>query len=180
MNILTLPELFSLISINLNDKEKIFLTSCSKIIHNFKSLIILDSEYNLEEIYNKWNAKNIIIKDFSLEDKIKELIKNAIQESIVSYLQYAEFISNNINIKLFYNQETIEKIISYGCHYMVIKIILNNGESIEKISNQFRLKKSEECFLYIIKEFIDMGADIYTKDNYGIVWNANKAYLSVV
>ena len=64
MDILALPELFYQVSIHLIDKEKIFLTSCSKIIHNFKSLIILDSEYNLEEINNKWRAKNIIIKDF--------------------------------------------------------------------------------------------------------------------
>ena len=47
MNLLIFPELFYQVSVYLNDKEKIFLTSCSKIIHNFKSLIILDSEYNL-------------------------------------------------------------------------------------------------------------------------------------
>ena len=32
---LFLPELFYLISTNLNDKEKIFLTSCSKITYNY-------------------------------------------------------------------------------------------------------------------------------------------------
>ena len=69
MNLFLLPELFCLISTNLNDKEKIFLTSRSKITYNFKSLLVLDLEYNLEEINNKWRVKNIFIKDFSLENK---------------------------------------------------------------------------------------------------------------
>ena len=82
MNILSFPELFYLTSINLNDREKIFLTSCSKITYNLKSLIKLDLEYNLEEINDKWRAKNIIIKNFSLENKIKELIENSIQSML--------------------------------------------------------------------------------------------------
>ena len=53
MNILILPELFYLTSTNLNDKEKIFLISCSKNTYNFRSLLILDSEYCLEEIHDK-------------------------------------------------------------------------------------------------------------------------------
>ena len=35
MNLLFLPELFCQITINLNDKEKIFLTSSSKITYNY-------------------------------------------------------------------------------------------------------------------------------------------------
>ena len=137
MNILTLPELFCLISTNLNDKEKIFLISCSKIIYNFKSLMILDLEYYLEELHNKFQAKNIIIKDFSLESKIKELIENTIQESIVAHTEYVKFISNNTNIKLFHNKEIIKKIVSYGFHYLAMKIMLNNDVSIENINRQF-------------------------------------------
>ena len=53
MNILIFPELFYLISTSLNEKEKMFLTSCSKITYNLKSLLILYSEYTLEEINDK-------------------------------------------------------------------------------------------------------------------------------
>ena len=60
--ILFIPELFCLVSSNLNDKEKIFLISCSKMIYNFKSLLILDSKYYLEEVNNKYRAKNIFIR----------------------------------------------------------------------------------------------------------------------
>ena len=135
MNIAIFPELFSLISTNLNDKEKIFLISCSKITYNLKSLIKLDLEYNLEEINDKWHAKNIIIKKFTLESKIRELIENLIPESIMVNSIYVKFISNNTNIKLFHNVEIVKKIILYGpgCSYLVTKIILNNREFIENL-----------------------------------------------
>ena len=122
MNPLFFPELFYQIAINLNDKEKIFLTSCSKITYNFKSLLILDSEYDLEEINDRWRVKNIFIKDFSLENKIKELIKDLIPESIVVNSKYINFISNNTNFKLFYNGEIIKKLISYDYCYLSMKI----------------------------------------------------------
>ena len=48
MNQLLIPELFFLITINLSDKEKIFLTSCSKNILNYKLLLKFDKKYNLE------------------------------------------------------------------------------------------------------------------------------------
>ena len=112
MNISIFPELFYLISINLNDKEKVLFVSHSKITYNFKSLVILDSEY---EINDKYRAKNIIINDFALE--------NLIPESITAYSKYIKFISNNTNIKLFLNEKIIEKIISYGCYYLARKTI---------------------------------------------------------
>ena len=146
MNILTFPELFNLTSTSLNDKEKIFLASCSKMTYNFKSLIILDSEYYLEEIHNKWHVRNIIIKNFSLESKIKELIENSVHESIIVYSGYVKFISNDTNIKLFYNKNIIEKIISYDCHYMVMKIMLNN---------QF-IEVSKWNYFNVIKLLIDL------------------------
>ena len=126
MGLLFIPELFCLISTNLNDREKIFLTSCSKITRNFKSLLILDSEYDLEEINNKYRVKNIIIREFTLESKIKELIENSIHESIVVNSKYVKFVSNNTNIKLFHNEEIIRKIVSYGYSYLAMKIMLNN------------------------------------------------------
>ena len=52
MKIPTLPELFYQISTNLNDKEKVFLTLCSKTVHRWKSLIKLDLEYDLDKINN--------------------------------------------------------------------------------------------------------------------------------
>ena len=113
IDLIFLPELFYLILDKLNDKEKIFLISCSKIASTFKASLTLNSEYYLEEINNKFYAKNIIIKNFSLESKIKELIKNLIPESIIVHSKYVKFISNNTNIKLFHNQETIEQIVSY-------------------------------------------------------------------
>ena len=123
MDLLFIPELFYQITFNLNDKEKIFLISGSKITYNFKSLLILDSEYNLEEINDKWQVKNIIIKDFLLENKIKELIKDLIPESIVVNSKYAKFISNNTNIKLFYG-DIIKKIIFQN---IIWKKLMING-----------------------------------------------------
>ena len=101
MNILKFPELFCLISTCLNDEEKIFLISCSKITYRFKYLIKLDSEYNLEEINNKWNVKNIIIKKITLKNEIMELLEGSILKSIRVHSKYVKFVSNNINIKLF-------------------------------------------------------------------------------
>ena len=66
-------------------------------MHNFKSLLILDSEYNLEKINDKWYVKNILIKDL-------------IFESIVAKLKYVKCISNNTNIKLFYDKKIIKNL----------------------------------------------------------------------
>ena len=167
MKTLVLPELFYQISISLNDKEKIFLTSCSKVTYSFKSLIKLDSEYDLE-INNKWHVKNILIKDFSLENKIKELTQNSIPESIEVNSKYVKFISDNTNIKLFYDEEIIGKIVLYECYYMAMKIMLNNNESIENINKQF-IKASERGYLSIIKLLIELGADIHTGNDIAIV-----------
>ena len=79
--------------------KKILLTSSSGIIYNLKSLIKLDSEYDLYEIYNKLRTKNVTIREFTLENKI--------QESIIVHPKYIKFISNNTNIKLFHNEEII-------------------------------------------------------------------------
>ena len=68
----------------------------------------MDLEYDLEEINDKWRAKNIIIE---------ELIENSIPESI-TVPEYSE---------------AEEKLISYGYHHIVMKIMLNNDESIKNI-----------------------------------------------
>ena len=174
-----LPELFSLISINLNDKEKIFLISCSKIIYRYKSLLILDSEYNLEEINDKWRVKNILIKKFILKNKIKELIENLIPESIILDPKYVKFVSNNINIKLFHNDEIVGKIISYGCYYLATKIILNNDESFENINYQFILFSGYN-YLHVTKLLIDLGADIHSIDNHALINASYCGHLSMV
>ena len=150
---LFLPELFCLISANLNDKEKIFLTSCSKIIYSFKSLLILDSEYDLGEINGKWKVKNILIKNFSLENEIKELLKDLISESIMVNSKYVKFISNNVNIKLFRDEEIIKKLVSYGSPYLAMKIMLNNDGSINNINEQF-LNASDRGYSDIVKLLI--------------------------
>ena len=173
---LFLPELFHLISTNLNDKEKVFLTSCSKITYKFKSLLILDSEYNLEEINDKWRAKNIIIKEFSLKNKIKGLIENSIKESIRLYPKYVKFISDNINIKLFRSEEMIEKLDSYGCNYMAMKIILNNDGSIENINRQFKIA-STWCYLSIVELLIKSGADVHSDNDEAIIWASDEGNL---
>ena len=105
MNLLIIPELFCFVSTNLSDKKKIFLISCSKIIYNYKLLLKLNQEYNLKNIYNKWYiscTKKIIIDIYpeSHEEKIKELLKNLISESIIIKLTYVNFISSDINVKL--------------------------------------------------------------------------------
>ena len=167
MNPLFLPELFYQITINLNDKEKTFLISCSKITYNFRSLLILDSEYNLEEINDKWNFKNILIKD-SLENKIKELIKDLIPESIVVNSKYIKLISNNTSIKLFRDKEIIKKIVSYECSCLAMKIMLNNDGSINNINEQF-LKALWDGYFNIVKLLINLGADIHIQNNEAIV-----------
>ena len=193
MILLFLPELFYQISTNLNDKEKIFLTSCSKITYNLKSLIRLDLEYNLEEINDKWHAKNIIIKNFSLESKIKELIENSIsgRGEKVNF-KYVKFISNNTNVKLFHNEIIINKIVSYGSeetakvvptfggyHYFAMKIMLNNDESIENINQQF-IYASWCGYLPIVKLLIKKGADIHANNDWAIIGASSEGYLTLV
>ena len=202
MELLFFPELFCLISINLNDKEKIFLTSCSKIIYNYKSLLILDSEYNLEEINDIWRVKNIIIKEFSLENKIKELIRDLIPESIVVNSKYVKFISNNANIKLFHNEEIIKKLVSHECSnefrprpkalrsdklipqsiigsYLAMKIMLNNDKSINNVNKQF-LKSSWYGYLDVMKLLIELGADICANRNEAIIVASCYGHLDIV
>ena len=179
MNLLILPELFCLISNNLNDKEKIFLTSSSKIIYNYKLLLILDSEYNLKEINDRWRVKNIIIKQFALESKIKELIKDLIPESIMVNSKYVKFVSNNENIKLFLSENIIRKLISYGCSYLAMKIMLNNDESANNINKQF-IESSRYGYSSIVKLLIDLGANIHAQDDQAIIFASRNGYLSVV
>ena len=176
MNILSLPELFYLTSINLNDKEKIFLASSSKITYNFKSLIKLDLWYNLE-INDNWCVKNIFIKEFTSESKIKELIKNPILESIVINFKYIKFTSNNTNIKLFHNEEIIERLVSYECYYLAMKIMLNNDESIDNINEQL-IRASGYGYLPIVKLLIDLGADIHAEDDEAIFVASENGNLS--
>ena len=184
MNPTLIPELFCLISANLNDKGKIFLTSCSKITSNLKPLLKLDSEHNLEEIINKYYAKNIIINKFSLESK--ELIKNLIPESIIVHSKYVKFISNNINIKLFHNEKIIKKIISCESEedekvysYLTMKIMLNNDESIENINNQL-IQSIKYGYLNVAKLLINLGADINVYDNEAIIVASYWGYLDIV
>ena len=178
MNLLFLPELFCLISTNLNDREKIFLISCSKIIYKFKSLLVLNSEYYLEEINDRWCAKNIIIVDFSLESKIKELIKDLIPESIFVNSNHVNFVSYNTNIKLCFKNR-IGELISYGCAYLVMKIMLNNDGFICNINEQF-IRASLCGYLDIVKLLIELGADIHTRNNQAIINASRRGHLPVV
>ena len=179
MDLLFLPELFFQITTNLSDGEKIFLTSCLKITYNFKSLIILDSRYNLEEINDKWRAKNIIIKDFSLGNEIKELIKNLIPESIVVNSKYVKFISDNTNIKLFHDNEIIKKLASYGYSYLVMKIMLDNDISINNINEQF-INASLYGYLDVVKLLIELGANINIWNNRAIITASYAGHLDIV
>ena len=193
MNLLSYPELFYLISTNLNDKEKILLTTSSKKTYGFQSLIILDLEYNLEEISNKlFNVKNIIIKDFLLETKIKELLKNLIPESITMHLGYVRFVSNNTNIKLLYGKGIIRKIVSYECSYLAMKIMLNNDdlqklkttfsplrETIENINKQF-IKSSRKGYLDVVKLLIKNGANVRAQNDEPIIRASECGHLEVV
>ena len=161
MNILILPELFYLATTNLNDKEKIFLIFCSKIAYNFKSLLIFNSEYNLRKIHDKWCVSNI---------------KNIIIESIAVRSKYVKFISNNTNIKLFYNEKIIGKMVLYGYSYLVMKIMLNNNDSIENINNQF-IKALGCGYLDIVKLLINLGAN--TKHN-AFINASDKGHIPIV
>ena len=141
MNLILIPELFFLTTTNLTDKEKICLVSCSKIIYNYKSLLKFNQGYNLEEIYNKWCilcVKNIIINEFRepYEEIIKEFLKNLITQSIIINYPYVNFCSLNTNIKLFYNQKIIQTIISYGYHYLAVKILQSVYVMREKYINK--------------------------------------------
>ena len=179
MNPLFIPELFYQIATNLDDKEKIFLTSCSKVTHSFKSLLILDLAYNLEEINDKWHVKNIIIGEFSLENKIKELIKDLIPKSIVVNSKYVKFVSNNTNIKLFHNKKIIKKLISCEYPYLAMKIMLNNDESINNINEQL-IEASRRGYSCIIKLLINLGADISIYDNRAIIAASHYGHLDTV
>ena len=170
-------------------KKKIFLTSCSKITYIFKSLLILDSEYNIREINDKWRMKNIIIRDssleclitinFSLENKLRKLIKDLIPESIVVNSKYVKFVSNNTSIKLFHNEKIIRKLVSHGYYYLSMKIMLNNDGSIENINDQFM--ESSKCgYLGVVELLINLGADICVNDNRAISMASYYGHSSVV
>ena len=194
MNLFAFPELFHQVSIYLNDKEKVFLTSCSEITYNLKSLIRLDSEYYLEEINNRYRVKNIIIKDFLLENKTKELLENLIfkgnkkietifgdSESIIinSKSKYVKFISKNTNIKLFHNKKIIKKIILYGYSYLAMQIMLNNDDSIVNINKQF-IKASKYGYLDVVKLLIKLGADIHTNYDKAMSWASIRGNFSMI
>ena len=179
MNPLSIPELFCLISINLNDKEKIFLISCSKKIHGLRSLLILDSEYDLDEINDKYCAKSIIIKEFMPKNKINELIENLIPESIMINSKCVKFVSNNTNVKLFYNTKIIKKMVLYGYSRLAMEIMLNNDRSIYNINEQF-IKSSEYGYLEVAKSLIELGANIHARNNLAIIRASFYGHLSMV
>ena len=173
MNLILIPELFFLTTTNLSDKEKISLISCSKIIYNYKSLLRFNQRYNLEEIYNKWCmlcVKNITINKFheSYKEKVKELLENLITQSIIVNYLYVNFCSLNTNIKLFYNKEIIRTIISYGYHYLGMKMMLNNNESFRNINCQF-VNASRYGYLEVVKLLIEKGANVRAQNNQGII-----------
>ena len=159
-----------------------------------KSLLILDSEYNLEEINDKWRAKNIIIKELSFE--AKELINNLILETIIVNSEYVKFISLNTNVKLFCNEE---ELISHGYNYLVMKKMLNNNESKNNINKQLiessekgsdystssrflGIRKSEtfSCYLEIVKLLINMGANVKAQDNEAIIGASKYGNLEII
>ena len=184
MNLLLIPELFFLTTTNLSDKEKISIVSCSKIIYNYKSLLRFNREYNLEKIYNNWRmlcVKNIIINEFHelYEEIIKELLGNLITQSIVANYPYVNFCSLNANIKLFYNRKIIRIIISYGYHYLAMKMMLNNNEYIININYQF-VNASRYGYLEVVKLLIEKGANVRAQNNQGIIVASEYGYLEIV
>ena len=197
MNLLLIPELFFLTATNLSDKEKVFLASCSKIIYNYKSLLKFEQEYNLREIYNGWCitcTKNIIINEFCEphEEIIKKLLKNLNKQSVIANYPYVNFCSLDINIKLFYNRKIIQIIISYGYHYLAMKMMLNNNgpqklkqlfrplrESIVNINYQF-INASRYGYLEVIKLLIEKGANIRTQNNQAIIEASEHGHLEII
>ena len=87
-----------------------------------------------------------------MESKIRELIENP--KSIIVHTKYVNFVSNNINTKLFHNEEIIKK------------IMLNNDDSIENINRQF-IKSSYH--VPMVKLFIDFAADIHVLNDNAII-----------
>ena len=188
MNLLILPELFHLISTNLNDKDKIFFTSCSKFTYKYKSLIKLDLEYDLEDIYDKeyvFNAKNISIKKFVTNklfvEKINSLIKNHNPESITIYSTYMKWVSNGINIKLFFIEffKILIRTIAKVSEHMAVKIMLKNDESIENINNRF-VKSSKNNYLQMVKLLIKKGANIHWEQDKALIQASRNGHLQMV
>ena len=133
----------------------------------------------MEEINDGWCVKNIFIRDFSLENKIKELLKDLIPESIAANSKYVKFVSNNTNIKLFSNKKIIKKLISYEHPYLAMKIMLNNDESINNINDKF-IEASIYGYSNVVKLLIKSGADIHVRNNEALICASYYGHLSVV
>ena len=111
--------------------------------------------------------------------KSKELIKNSIPESIIVNNDYVKFVSDNTNIKLFYNGKIIEEIVSHGYYYLAMKIMLNNDISVENINNQF-IKASRCGYPEVIKLLIINGAQVQAQNNGAIIYASFGGHLSAV
>ena len=120
-NQLELPELFYSIASNLSDKEKLFLSCCSKITYSYLPLLKFNSIYDLYKIYNLH-----IFKLFS-EEKIKELIENNTIKLVIinkNYIRWIYFRRIKIQLRMIDYDKMIKKFIKNGSNYLAMILML--------------------------------------------------------
>ena len=201
-NQLELPELFYSIASNLPDKEKIFLSCCSKITYSYLPLLKFNSIYDLYKIYN------LYVDKLPSEEKIKELIENNTIKLVATTENYIRWIYfRRIKIQLFMidYDKMIKKVIKNGYNYVamilmlrknsinqvfltavsngyyhLVRLLIKNGANVQCYNNSAIISASRYGHFLIAKLLIDEGANIHAQDSDSIVIASSRGHYSIV
>ena len=197
---LIIHELFFSTIQNLSDKEKISFISCSKNLYDFRFLLKFNLSYPLYIIYDCWcipNVKNIIIdkpvESPLYEAKFVELMENfSLTITKSNYMKWTcgsssnidkksilSRTSNGIKITLFYNIKHVEIAVCHQYHYLAMRMMIKNDNSIVNINEKF-IDSVELNYVEVAKLLISIGANICTQNNAAIIWSSSIGDLHMV
>ena len=201
-NQLELPELFYSIASNLSDKEKLFLSWCSKATYCYLPLLKFNLIYDLYKIYN------LHISKLFPEEKIKELIENNTIKLITinkNYIRWIYFRRIKIQLRMIDYDKMIKKFIKNGSnylamilmlkkdgmdqafltavsngHYHLVQLLIKNEANVQCNDNSAIIIASRNGHTSIAKLLIDEGANIHAQDTESIVLASGYGNCSMV